>query len=111
MTPEAGTRLEHSRDGDRKELFYSTADGKMMPVEVKAGSSFEAGAPKALFDLALVRTNRGVSFAVTADGQRFLFVCEAEESARLQYTVVVNLSADLARWETAALRRQVQRRR
>lgn len=31
MTPEAGTRLEHSMDGDRKELFYSTADGKMMP--------------------------------------------------------------------------------
>ncbi len=30
MTPEAGTRLEHSRDGDRKELFYATADGRIV---------------------------------------------------------------------------------
>src|SRR5262249_50285131 len=36
------------RDG--KELFYYSADGKLMAMEVKAGASFEAGVPSALFE-------------------------------------------------------------
>ena len=37
-----------SRDG--KELFYISADAKMMAVEVNTGPKFEAGTPKPLFD-------------------------------------------------------------
>ena len=80
--------------GDGKELFYA-GGGKMWAVEVKPGSTFEAGVPKALFDLASLRAvvSNDTSYAVTADGQRFLFVCQ-EEAAILQYTVVVNWTAE-----------------
>ena len=71
-------------------------DGKLMAVEVKPGSNFEAGVPKALFDLLPARAVlANISFAVTADGQRFLFVRQVEESTSLQYTVVVNWTAEL----------------
>jgi hypothetical protein len=68
-----------------------------MAVEVKLGSSFEAGVQKALFDLAPVRAivSKGIGYTVTADGQRFLFVSEAEETATLKYTVVVNWTAEV----------------
>jgi serine/threonine protein kinase len=39
----------------------------------RSGSAFEPGIPKALFDLSAVRMTVG-GYAVTADGQRFLFV-------------------------------------
>ncbi|MBL8207763.1 MAG: PD40 domain-containing protein [Blastocatellia bacterium] len=55
---------------DGKELYYVSADGKLMAVEVKPGGSFEATAPRALFDLAPVRAGGG--YTVTAEGDRFL---------------------------------------
>lgn len=91
-----GGFLPHWR-GDGNELVYISADNKLMAVEVKLGSSFEAGVQKALFDLAPVRAavSKGIGYIVTADGQRFLFVSEAEETATLQYTVVVNWAAEM----------------
>ena len=54
--------------GDGKELFYMTADGTATAVEVKAGVSFHAGDPKALF-----KTPSGLLFwDVSPDGKRFL---------------------------------------
>jgi Tol biopolymer transport system component len=43
-----GSQPRWRRDG--KELLYISADGKLMAVEVKAGSTFEALAAKPLFD-------------------------------------------------------------
>ena len=64
-------------------------------MEVKPGGSFEAGAPRALFDLAPARALGGASsYAVTAAGDRFLFVTAREEAASLQFTVVVNWAAE-----------------
>jgi eukaryotic-like serine/threonine-protein kinase len=81
--------------GDGKELYYLSIDRKLMAVEVKPGGSFEAGAPRALFDLAPVRAIGGASsYAVTAAGDRFLFVTAREETASLQFTVVVNWAAE-----------------
>jgi serine/threonine protein kinase len=80
---------------DGKELYYLSADGKLIAVEVKPRGSFEAGAPRALFDLAPVRAfGGGSSYAVTAAGDRFLFVTGREEAASLQFTVVTNWSAE-----------------
>jgi hypothetical protein len=84
------------RDG--KELFYISADGKMMVVEVKAGSTFEPGAPKPLFDTR-VRFVVGSlwlidNYVVSGDGQRFLINDFAETSAP-PITVVLNWTADL----------------
>jgi Tol biopolymer transport system component len=63
--------------GDRKELFFVAADGKMMAVAVKATAgprpSFEPGVPEVLFQTKLTRTTNPVfEYDVTADGKRFL---------------------------------------
>ncbi|MEK7404638.1 MAG: hypothetical protein AAB225_05980, partial [Acidobacteriota bacterium] len=82
--------------GDGKELFY-VAGTKLMAVEVKAsGSSFEAGAPKALFEARLVPDLRRNRFVVTADGKRFLVRTEAGDTSS-PITVVVNWPAALKR--------------
>jgi len=79
------------RDG--KELFYVKL-GALMAVEVKPGSSFEAGVPKVMFDLA-GKTRGNPVFAATADGQRFLIVSQEQDTPNLQFTVVVSWAADL----------------
>ena len=72
-----------------------------MAVDVKTAPKFEAGTPKALFDMRILRL-RGNFFAyrydVTADGKRFLVdsVSTApESSAAAPITVVVNWLAAL----------------
>ena len=100
--PATGDKWQISTNGgqfpvwrsDGKELYYVSNDGKLMAVEVKPGGSFEATAPRMLFDLAPVRANVGV-FAVTAAGDRFLFVTTREEAASLQFTVVTNWAAEV----------------
>jgi len=54
--------------GDGKEIFYFTPDGTVTAMEVKAGSAFQAGSPKPLF-----QAPSGVVFwDVSPDGTRFL---------------------------------------
>jgi Tol biopolymer transport system component len=58
--------------GDGKEIFYLTADGTATAMEVKAGTTFQGGVPKALF-----KVPSGVRFWDAAsgngpDGVRFL---------------------------------------
>jgi len=66
-----------------------------MAVEVKPGDSFEATAPRALFDLAPAWALGGTrSYTVTAAGDRFLFIRAREEAASLQFTVVTNWTAE-----------------
>ena len=61
-----------------------------MSVEVKTGgSTFEAGAPKLLFE------SRGRAFDATADGQRFLVAIPVEETTSTPITVVLNWTAGL----------------
>ena len=100
--PASGGKWQISTSGGRqpwwrsdgRELYYLSADGKLMAVEVKPGGSFEALAPRALFDLAPSRAIGGASYAVTAAGDRFLFVTAREEAASLQFTVVTNWAAE-----------------
>jgi serine/threonine protein kinase/Tol biopolymer transport system component len=68
---------------DGKELFYKSADSKIVAVSVKAGAAFEAGIPKELFP---IRT-AGVSqvrrqYSVSPDGQRFLVNMPVDERPR-----------------------------
>jgi hypothetical protein len=76
-------------------MFYISGDGKLMAVEIKTGGTFEAGIPKALFDLSAVRIVSGNGYAVTADGQRFIFIRQMEETAPSSLAVVVNWTAEL----------------
>jgi hypothetical protein len=74
---------------DGAELFFSASDQTIMAVDVKAGTSFQAGTPRRLFDVPGIINNR--RFAVTPDGQRFLVPVQKAEA--LPITVVLNWAA------------------
>ncbi len=65
-----------------------------MAVEVTLGAEVKRGTPKELFALSSIRANPGASFAVTRDGQRFLFMTSAEETSLTPFTVVLNWMAE-----------------
>jgi serine/threonine protein kinase/WD40 repeat protein len=84
------------RDGH--ELFYmsQTSAGRMMAVDVKSsGSTFEAGAPRDLFDspytnLSHVGGGRYHPYAVSADGKRFLIPYpQSSDAAKLTMPIAV----------------------
>jgi Tol biopolymer transport system component len=90
------------RDG--RELFYMdrTSGGKLIGVDVNAvGSAFVAGSPKALFDSGYINLNAGGTyhtFAVSADGQRFLIPrppAGAADAAPSPIAVVLNWAAGI----------------
>ncbi len=72
ISPAGGVQPRWRRDG--KELFYISADQKLMSVPVKSGAGFEAGTPQPLFELNPVFPSLigRYSYEPTADGQRFL---------------------------------------
>jgi serine/threonine protein kinase/Tol biopolymer transport system component len=88
ISTNGGTRPVWSRDG--KELFFISADRKMMAVEVSATSSakFDFTAAKPLFD-AKISGNPWEQFDVSKDG-RFLIPVPVQEGAGTPITVVVN---------------------
>lgn len=85
------------RDG--KELFYISADRKLMAVEVTGdGPTFQSSVPKTLFEMRI----RGLPgprnyYDVSHDGQRFLVASTPEEAATQPMTVVLNWLSDLKR--------------
>jgi serine/threonine protein kinase len=84
-----GDRPIWSRNG--KELYFISADQKMMVVDLKPGSKFDYGAPKALFD---VHIDPQDTFDVARDG-RFLIPVPAEQGATTTIHVVINWQAGL----------------
>ena len=52
-----------------------------MAVEVKENVSFAGGVPKALFETPRLPAGPRYHYTVTADGQRFLFLTPAGETA------------------------------
>ena len=97
VSTEGGRAPRWRRDG--KELFYISAERKLMAVEIKPGSSFEAGAPRPLFDTGLRRGGplQGGGYDVAADGQKFLLSMPAGEGALPPLTLVVNWPAAIER--------------
>jgi hypothetical protein len=84
--------------GDGKELFYLSAEGKMMAVAIKAGARFEAGSPVALFQThrrAPVSAQDFFSYDVTADGQKFLVLTKVNESNAAPLSILLNWSSEL----------------
>jgi len=79
---------------DGGELFYADANRKLMAVDVQLEPSFEASAPRLLFD---ATTLRDVSqyLDVTADGQRFLVVKPAPDAGTRPLTLVQNWTRNL----------------
>ena len=94
-TTGAGQRPLWRSDG--KELFYVSADNRMMSVNVELGPEFRAGKPRALFLLGEASapgrasaTNSATRYAVTPDGQRFLVIYSDRDAPRQTLTVVSN---------------------
>ncbi len=83
--------------GDGKELFYLSADGKIVAVPVKEGANFNSGAPVALFQAnprQPVATSEHVVYDVTQDGQRFLINTYVKNGVVQPMTVVLNWDAE-----------------
>jgi Tol biopolymer transport system component len=99
VSTNGGTDPQWRRDG--KELFYMAPDRTLMAVDVKLGSTFEAGSPKPLFQTQAVVTplvftvSTPSSYTVSADGRRFLVNTLAEETAPTPIRVVLNWPAAL----------------
>ena len=84
------------RDG--RELFYLSADGKLMAVEVDGSSdTFEARVPRPLFEPRVGAISGDSPYDVAADGRRFLVKVLVEETVPAPVTVVLNWTADLKR--------------
>jgi Tol biopolymer transport system component/predicted Ser/Thr protein kinase len=80
-----------SRDG--RELYFIGADRKMMAVAVSgSGNKFEAGVPKALFEV-----RAADQFDVSKDGRFLLKVPRDAAAANVPITVVVNWEAGVRR--------------
>ena len=85
------------RDG--KELFYISADSKMMAVAVSIDPGFKAGVPKPLFQAPIWgggQTNNVTRYDVTADGKKFLMISappEADAQAAPPIVLVMNWTA------------------
>ena len=80
---------------DGKELFYVAPDRKLMSVEVKSGSSFEAGIPRVLFRSRAMMGTTYARYAVKADRRRFLVISEIERVESPPATVVLNWTAGM----------------
>jgi Tol biopolymer transport system component len=106
--PNADSKWQVSRGGgheprwrrDGKELFYLSAEGKMMAVSVRTGGNFEAGSPLTLFQVHLrqpISVLDQVSYDVTADGQKFLINTKVDEPNAAPLSVILNWASEMER--------------
>jgi hypothetical protein len=85
---------------DGKELFYLSAEGKMMSVPVGKGANFEAGQPVALFE-----THRRqpmsvldfFSYDVSPDGQKFLLATKVDEDTTAPLGILMNWESEMTK--------------
>jgi Tol biopolymer transport system component len=83
---------------DGKELFYLSAEGKMMAVPVTAGPSFAAGSPVALFQTRRpqpVSSFDVSSYDVSGDGQRFLIATNVDEGNAAPLSIHLNWASEM----------------
>ena len=74
---------------DGKELFYQATDGRLMAVSITTGPKFESGQPTQLFK-SKFKNSGSYSYAVSADGQRFLINTPVEDTSRNPVAIVFN---------------------
>jgi len=82
---------------DGKEIYYRSADQKLMAVEILGGETFKAGIPRPLF---AARVQPGIArnkYVAAADAERFLLVAPLGRESLNPTTIVLNWNADLAR--------------
>ncbi len=87
-----GAYVRWRRDG--KELYFVNSEEEMMAVDVRAGTSFEFGTPKALFRLPPIPNTNYWYYDVAPDGNRFL-VTYPVVTKQAPLSLVLNWSAAL----------------
>jgi len=84
---------------DGKELFYLSAEGKMMAVAMTPGAGFKAGSPVALFQTTHRRQSISAqdrfSYDVSGDGQRFLINTKMDEANTAPLSVLLNWASEM----------------
>jgi Tol biopolymer transport system component len=86
-----------SWSADGKQLYYRSADQKLMAVDIQTDGGFKAGIPEPLFT---ARVQAGIArnkYVAASDGKRFLMVAPLGREAMNPTTVVLNWNADLGR--------------
>lgn len=91
ISPGGGGEPMWRRDG--RELFYLAADRRLMAVEVRGTTTFEAGMPRPLFQVRVSDVPFRNQYQVSADGQRFLVATVANLDAASRIAVVLNWPA------------------
>ena len=84
--------------GDGKELFYLSADSKMMAAPVAIGANFDVSTRVELFQATPrqpVSFNDQMAYDVRHDGQRFLILTQVKQAESAPMSVVLNWSAKL----------------
>jgi len=85
ISTDGGQAPVWSRDG--RELYYYGGNGKIMAVDIKPGTRFQFGVPRALFEARIPINN--VRIDVGKEG-RFLLPALVEQEASTPMTVVLN---------------------
>ena len=85
-----GGRWSH----DGRELFYVSADGRLMAVPVRTTPKLDVGSPAPLFAL---QGRTWADFAVSADGKRFLAVVPQALAGEQPLTVILNWTSEVRR--------------
>jgi Tol biopolymer transport system component len=83
---------------DSKELFYLSAEGKIMAAAVTTGASFKAGSPVALFQThgrQPVSSQDVFSYDVSGDGQRFLIITKVGETNAAPLSILLNWASEM----------------
>jgi Tol biopolymer transport system component len=96
ISTQGGRSAKWREDG--REILFLSLDGDLMSVDVAPGPDFQPGVPKKLFHgVPPARDPGGLDWAVSRDGQRFLFMKQTDTGAVPTMTVVVNWDAGLKR--------------
>ena len=81
---------------DGREIFYRSADNKLMSAAVTARDELVAETPKLLFDMSRYATYIGRNYDITPDGKRFVMV-KAPSTSQPSLTIVLNWIEELKR--------------
>jgi hypothetical protein len=91
-----GGRDPHWR-ADGKELFYASADQKLMAVEIQLAPTFQAGIPQPLFLGRVATGPAATKYAPDPTGQKFLVVSTLGREYLTPTNVVLNWPAALGK--------------
>jgi eukaryotic-like serine/threonine-protein kinase len=98
ISTNGGTQPRWRADG--KELYFMDPEAKIMAVPVATGTSFEQGAPTALFQTdpkEIVASSERYVYDVTRDGQRFLVNTKVKSADTQPMLVILNWYQGLAK--------------